>query len=308
MLLRTRGSTFRRQSRTWGNETPPAAVTPLRVFYTVCGSFLDSAMFVMDDEELRELATRYEAGEDIAKLLDDSGMSLGTFIKYISNFRSKRRQNRHHPNFQSHCGNKSLDDLKKMLMFGFNCGEIAEQLGLTRQAVYAYLARHDVDIASFRHQKFKSISLRIRPHTRECRRQQRRWRNMLQRCYKPKNKMFKYYGARGITVCERWRHSFGAFHHDMGFPPTAKHSIDRKDNNGHYCPENCRWATSKQQCNNRRQRAGANLSFNGITKTITEWSRSLGIHAETIRQRLRKGLPVEKALSPVEERYRRSAM
>jgi hypothetical protein len=77
------------------------------------------------------------------------------------------------------------------------------------------------------------------------------WRNMIRRCIDANNKDYKNYGARGITVCERWIESFDSFLADMGERPKGL-TLDRKDNDGHYCPENCEWATRLQQCHNRR--------------------------------------------------------
>ncbi len=80
------------------------------------------------------------------------------------------------------------------------------------------------------------------------------WINMKARCAKVGHLDYKHYGGRGITICDRWLHSFENFFTDMGPKPSSELSIDRIDNNGHYEPGNCRWATAKQQRANQRPR------------------------------------------------------
>ncbi len=116
---------------------------------------------------------------------------------------------------------------------------------------------------------------------------------MLDRCRNPKMKFYRYYGGRGIKVCERWQ-EFESFVTDMGEPPTPLHTLDRVDTNGHYEPGNCRWATNDVQQNNRRN--NVRLTCDGLTLTTAEWSRKTGIPARRIRSRLAAGWSVENAL------------
>ena len=80
------------------------------------------------------------------------------------------------------------------------------------------------------------------------------WTNMKTRCGNLNASNYQYYGGRGIGVCKKWSESFEAFLSDMGDPPSSKHTIDRINVEGHYMPGNCRWATMKEQCENRAKR------------------------------------------------------
>jgi len=72
------------------------------------------------------------------------------------------------------------------------------------------------------------------------------WEGMIERCEKPNHISYPRYGGRGITVCKRWRNSFAQFFADMGDIPFEGAQLDRRDNDGNYCPNNCRWVTRSQ--------------------------------------------------------------
>lgn len=121
------------------------------------------------------------------------------------------------------------------------------------------------------------------------------WEAMHRRCRNVNCREYGSYGGRGIKVCEHWKH-FLNFLFDMGEPLPGQ-SLDRIDNDGGYSKENCRWATKKQQARNRR--SNILLSYNGLTKTLTEWAEEFGIKYATVRARLTKGWPPEQLFSPL---------
>lgn len=126
------------------------------------------------------------------------------------------------------------------------------------------------------------------------------WRGMKRRCSDPKAKDYNRYGGKGILICERWKDSFENFLHDMGERPSKNHTLDRIDSAGNYEPTNCRWATWKEQQNNRCN--NLRIEFNGVTKTTAEWTAELGFSRLLINDRLGRGWSIKDALSTVPRR------
>ncbi len=120
------------------------------------------------------------------------------------------------------------------------------------------------------------------------------WYGMKQRCSNKRHKSFADYGGRGIQVCERWM-SFENFLLDMGRKPSAGHSIERRESDGHYCPDNCIWATRREQNSNTRRNTF--LTLGGRSMTISDWARELNVMPATICKRLKRGWPLERALA-----------
>ena len=121
----------------------------------------------------------------------------------------------------------------------------------------------------------------------------KRWHYMLERCNDPNSIRYPSYGGRGIKVCERWL-KFENFYQDMGDPPDGK-SLNRINNDGDYCPENCEWATPKEQ--QRNTRLNVNLTLNGKTQCISAWAKELGVNNRTLSGRIESGWSDEEALT-----------
>lgn len=120
------------------------------------------------------------------------------------------------------------------------------------------------------------------------------WKNMFSRCFNHKNTHYRYYGGRGISVCDSWANDFFAFREwalSNGYDTSL--TIERKDVNGNYCPENCTWVTRKEQMRNTRR----NHLYKG--KPLSVWAESLDILPQTVYTRLRRGWSYEEALGLV---------
>lgn len=118
------------------------------------------------------------------------------------------------------------------------------------------------------------------------------WKGMMDRCYKPKTTRFERYGGRGIDVAPEW-HDPNQFLADMGESPPGM-TLERRDNDAGYSSQNCRWATRKEQNNNRS--TTLKITFGGKTLSKAEWAREIGVSKAAMYERLRKW-PLERALS-----------
>lgn len=122
------------------------------------------------------------------------------------------------------------------------------------------------------------------------------WCAIKSRCYNPKTINYVNYGGRGIMICDAWLSSYETFLKDMGRRPSKDHSIERNDNNGNYEPENCRWATRQEQCNNTR--SNVFLEIDGKKFNSTQAALKLGISRRTIANRIKSGLKYNDIIIP----------
>jgi hypothetical protein len=113
------------------------------------------------------------------------------------------------------------------------------------------------------------------------------WQHIIGRCARAKDKAYKWYGARGITICDEWLNSFEAFYEwAMSHGYSDDLTIDRIDVNGNYCPENCRWITLKEQQRNKRD--NVRVSFNGQVKTVAEWAKEFNCYSSAVYREILK--------------------
>ena len=127
------------------------------------------------------------------------------------------------------------------------------------------------------------------------------WASMKSRCLNKNNPAYPRYGGRGITICDEWMNNFSSFArwaYENGYMDDAKRgdcTLDRIDSNGNYEPLNCRWVSFNIQNNNRRD--NVLIEHNGVTHTMAEWSRIVGISTKVLHYRLKHGYSVDEALS-----------
>jgi hypothetical protein len=133
------------------------------------------------------------------------------------------------------------------------------------------------------------------------------WAQMKQRCTDVGCPNYRWYGARGISVCARWLDKFDNFLADMGHRPKGT-TLDRyPDKNGNYEPGNCRWATPQEQADNRNSKHRV-IDFGGLALRTYQWDRKLGFYPGTIQQRLRRGWSERDAITlPRKEDHRKGA-
>jgi hypothetical protein len=135
--------------------------------------------------------------------------------------------------------------------------------------------------------------LMTRTHGRSKTPEYRVWNTMWFRCTNPKCSSYKFYGARGIVVCDRWKH-FENFIADMGDRPAKGYSIERIDGSKGYEPGNCRWATAREQASNTRNTVL--LEYEGLKLSLAEWARRVGVTQRTIWLRRKAGKSVAEIL------------
>lgn len=119
------------------------------------------------------------------------------------------------------------------------------------------------------------------------------WCAMKSRCFNENDKFYHLYGGRGISICDRWL-SFDLFLEDMGVRPSKDHTLDRIENQDDYCKENCQWALPIEQANNTSRNVW--IEWNGVKRTLAQWSRELGFNYGKVQYRLSRGWPFHVAI------------
>lgn len=142
----------------------------------------------------------------------------------------------------------------------------------------------------------EQIGAHVRTHGRSKSAEYTAWQSMRSRCNNPRVPYWNNYGGRGIRVCDRWNESFAAFYADIGPRPSAEHSIDRIDNDGHYEPGNCRWSTRLEQAQNTRRKRAV-MRYAGRDWLARDFNKKTGLPQHTFYRCYREGLSLSAALA-----------
>lgn len=177
-----------------------------------------------------------------------------------------------------------------------DCGEVVSVTGADLRK------GHTTSCGCYHREMFGEMASSRKTHGKSKQRLYKIWSSMKTRCYDTNSDFYKYYGGRGIRICDEWMGSDGFQHfwdwaYANGYDENAKKgqcTIDRIDVNGNYEPSNCRWTTNLQQANNKR--TNHFVTIGNEKRTISEWSRISGISKGVIRQRLQNGWSAEKAV------------
>lgn len=179
--------------------------------------------------------------------------------------------------------------------------------GNEKVAVGSYLTHGETRSCGCLRREYARDSMKT--HGRSKTRLYRVWVGMKNRCLNEKTDNYQYYGAKGISICEEWIDDYPAFEAwalSHGYDDSAgaqECTLDRIDNSKDYSSDNCRWVDHKQQCNN--QSSNRVFTYRGQTKTMSEWADAVGIKYATLRARIAKGMPFEKAIQPTDYRAHR---
>lgn len=224
-----------------------------------------------------ELVIDYESGMPIVTLAEKFKIDITTVYRIRDAFGLKLRR----PNLSEDMSNKIIS------MYNDDVGvkAIAKNLGIARSTVFKCLKKNGIEFEIGTHHKSKTIEYRV-------------FGRMRNRCNNKNNADYKYYGERGIKVCDRWMdkdNGFTNFLADMGKMPVG-FSIERKDFNGDYCPENCIWIPKQDQPKNTRRCRFFELG--GITRSLQEWCRLFKVKYRTVLSRLKSGKPFIDCLIP----------
>lgn len=197
------------------------------------------------------------------KIIYNSGDKIGECTYLSENDKRRSETGNRYAYFKCFCGKEFTTTIAKVKsLHTQSCGCIHKKGLIERNTVHGFANRG---------KKIKEYQVWIHIHSR---------------CTNPKSKGFKYWGGRGIKMCDRWLHSFERFLEDMGKCPANCRGIDRIDNNGNYEPANCKWATFVEQLNNTSRNVF--VQYKGESKTMAQWSRVIDMPYAKLRHRIRE--------------------